>query len=216
MLSVLLDMTHDDGSPLNAVELRDEMMTIFIAGTETTAAAIAWAFEYLSREPAALDRLVAEIDRGEGDAYLTATVQEVLRLRPSIPQIIPRTVMKPIEIGGVRYEPGMLLWASAYLLNRNPSVYSEPGEFRPERFLGSKPGFYTWIPFGGGRIRCLGDKIAIFEMNAMIREVLTQCVLSRSDPQPEATRSRIVITVPAKGARLALRTRTPEPILAGD
>jgi cytochrome P450 len=215
MLSVLLGVTHDDGSPLNAVELRDEMMTIFLAGTETTAAAITWAFEYLSREHAARDRLVAEIDEGENDAYLTATVQEVLRLRPSIPQIIPREVMKPIEIGGVRYEPGMLLWASAYLLDRDPSLYPDPYAFRPERFLGTKPGVYTWIPFGGGRIRCLGDKIAILEMKAVLREVLTQCELRRVDPQPEAPRSRSVSQLPAKGARLELRPRSPEASLAG-
>src|SRR5581483_9699932 len=100
---------------------------------------------YLSRERAARERLVAEIDEGKSDAYLTATVQEVLRLRPSIPQMIARQVMKPIEIGGVRYEPGSLLWPSAFLLHRNPTLYPEPYAFRPERFLGSKPGIHTWI-----------------------------------------------------------------------
>ncbi len=133
MLFLLLGITHDDGSPLDAAEMRDEMMTIFIAGTETTAAALSWAFLYLSRDQAVRERLVAEIDAGESDAYLTATVQEVLRLRPSIPQLIAREVMKPIEIGGVRYEPGMLLWASAYLLHRNPSLYPDPYAFGSAR-----------------------------------------------------------------------------------
>lgn len=215
MLSVLLAITHDDGSPLNAVELRDEMMTIFLAGTETVASGLAWGFEHLSREHAARERLVAEIDAGEGDAYLTATVLEVMRLRPSIPQLIPREVMKPIEIGGVRYEPGMFLWASAYLLHRDPSVYPDPYAFRPERFLGTKPGTYTWIPFGGGRTRCLGERIAIIEMKALLREVLARYELHRVDPQPETTRSRGGTTVPAKGARLELRTRSPEASLAG-
>ena len=81
--------------------------------------------------------------------------------------------MKPIEIGGVRFEPGMILWASAYLLHRDPKLYPEPYAFRPERFLGTKPGTYTWIPFGGGRIRCLGASIAIIEMKAVFREVLS-------------------------------------------
>ncbi|MFF2410408.1 cytochrome P450 [Streptomyces sp. NPDC058092] len=208
MLSVLLGITHEDGTPLSQTELRDEMMTIFLAGTETTAAAISWAFEFLSREPEALEQLVAEIDAGTEDAYLTATVQEVLRVRPSIPQIIPRTVVKPIEIGGVRFEPGMVLWASAYLMNRDPQLYPEPARFRPDRFLGSKPGVYTWIPFGGGRIRCLGDKIALLEMKTVLREVLTHCELHRTDPTPEATKSRSVSTLPAKGAFLELRPRT--------
>ncbi|WP_062204318.1 cytochrome P450 [Streptomyces sp. NBRC 109706] len=215
MLSVLLGITHEDGSPLTIREMRDEMMTIFLAGTETTAAAIAWGFEYLSREHAARERLVEEIDKGEEDTFLTATVHEVLRLRPSIPQIIPRTVMKPIEIGGVRYEPGMLLWASAYLMNRHPSLYDEPDAFRPERFLGTKPGVYTWIPFGGGRIRCLGDKIALLEMKAMFREVLSTCELHRTDMTPEATRSRSVSTLPEHGTRLELRARDRKVSLAG-
>lgn len=216
MLSVLLGITHEDGTPLSQTELRDEMMTIFLAGTETTAAAIAWSFEYLSREPEALARLVAEIDAGEDDAYLTATVHEVLRLRPSIPQIIPRTVVKPIEIGGVRFEPGMVLWASAYLMNRNPQLYPEPDVFRPERFLGTKPGVYTWIPFGGGRIRCLGDKIALLEMKSVLREVLTHCELDRLDPTPEGTKSRSVSTLPSRGALLKLRPRTRRPTLIAD
>jgi cytochrome P450 family 135 len=215
MLSVLLGITHDDGSPLTGREMRDEMMTIFVAGTETTAVALAWGFDYLSREAAARERLVAEIDEGIDDAYLTATVHEILRLRPSIPQIIPRTVMKPIEIGGVRYEPGMLLWASAYLLHRNPDLYPDPYAFRPERFVGTKPGVFTWIPFGGGRIRCLGATIALVEMKAVLREVLANCELSREDPDPEPPRSRIVSTMPAKGARLTLRTRRPQTSLAG-
>ncbi|MGC4746917.1 cytochrome P450 [Micromonospora sp. DT201] len=215
MLAVLLGITHEDGSPLSMREVRDEMMTIFLAGTETTVAAITWSFEYLSHATEARERLVAEIDAGESDEYLTATVNEVLRLRPSIPQIIPREVMKPIEIGGVRYEPGMHLWASAYLMNRDPNLYPDPDVFRPERFLGVKPGTYTWIPFGGGRIRCLGDRIALMEMKTVIREVLSRYELHRADPRPEGTRSRIVVTVPEHGARLILRPREAPVSRAG-
>ncbi|MBW1599887.1 cytochrome P450 [Streptomyces sp. JJ38] len=214
MLSVMLGIKHDDGTPLSAVELRDEMMTMFVAGTETTAAAICWSLEMLSRTPAVRDRLIAEIDEGTDDAYLTATVHEVLRLRPPLPNIILREVMKPIEIGGVRYEPGDQLWASAYLLNRDAERYEEPEEFRPERFLNIKPGTYTWIPFGGGHIRCLGDRIGIHEVKAMLREVLSTCELHRADPTPEGTRSRGVVIVPEHGARLELRPRQPEAALA--
>jgi cytochrome P450 family 135 len=213
MLSVLLRITHDDESPLNAQELRDEMMTIFLAGTETTASAITWALLYLSRDDAARGRLVAAIDAGDDNAYLTATVHEVLRLRPSIPQTITRQVMKPIEIGGVRYEPGGLLWASAYLMHHDPDIYPDPHGFRPERFLGTKPGMYSWIPFGGGRIRCLGSEIAAVEMKAVLREVLTQYELVPAAQRLEKIRSRIVTISPAGRGRLELRPRSRKPSL---
>jgi cytochrome P450 len=209
MLSMLLGSTDQDGNPLSGVELRDEMMTIFLAGTETTASGLAFALEVLSRETEARERLVAEIDKGESDEYLTATVHEVLRLRPPIPNIIFREVMKPVEIGGVRYEPGMLLWASAHLLHQDPAVYPDPTAFRPERFLNNKPNMYSWIPFGGGRIRCLGAEIARAEMKCVLREVLTRCELFRDDPEPETVRSRIVLTQPSKKARVGLHDRTP-------
>lgn len=214
LLSVLLGITDEDGSPLSPQEIRDEMMTIFLAGTETTAAAIAWSFEYLSRSDDVRARLLAEIEAGESEAYLTATINEVLRLRPSIPNIIVRQVMKPIEIGGVRYDPGMDLWASSYLVNRDRTVYPDADAFRPERFLDSKPGTYTWIPFGGGRIRCLGDKIALVEMKSVIREVLTQCELRRPDSKPERAKSRIVVNVPAKFTLVELRDRERQATMA--
>ena len=213
LLSGLLGVAGDDGSPLPAQELRDEIMTMFLAGTETTAAALTWAFEYLSREHAARGALLAEI-AGGGDAYLTATIQELLRLRPSVPQIIVRQVMKPVEIGGVRYEPGMLLWASAYLLHRDPALYPDPYAFRPERFLGAKPGIYTWIPYGGGRIRCLGPSVAELEMKAVLREVLTRYDLARADPRPEKVRTHLITPLPANGTRVILRPRTPQPSMA--
>jgi cytochrome P450 len=213
LISGLLAITDDDGSPLSAQELRDEIMTMFLAGTETTAAALTWAFEYLSREHTARDRLLAEIDEG-GDTYTTATIQEVLRLRPPVPQIILRQVMKPIEIGGVRYEPGMLLWASPYLMHRDPALYPDPSVFRPERFLGTVPGIYTWIPYGGGRIRCLGAAIAELEMKAVLHEVLSRYELHRVDPQPEKVRTYLTTTLPRKGVRLMLRARSPQTSLA--
>jgi cytochrome P450 len=207
MLSVMLGVTKEDGSQLTGVELRDEMMTMFLAGTETTAAGICWTLEYLTREPEVLRKVLAEIDEGTGDTYLNAVVHEVLRLRPPTPQIIPREVMKPIEVGGVQYGPGMHLWASGYLLNRDPDRYPEPDEFRPERFVGRKPGAHTWIPFGGGHTRCLGDRIAIMEMKVVVRELLATCELRRESPKPEAPRSRSVVIVPEHGMRLELRRR---------
>jgi cytochrome P450 family 135 len=212
MLGVLLGISKEDGSPLSAVELRDEMMTMFLAGSETTAAGLSWALEYLTREDEARERLLAEIESGDGDAYLTATVQEVLRLRPPLAILIPRQVMKPIEIGGVRYERGMVLMACPHLLHRDESLYEDPEAFRPERFLGARPGTYTWVPFGGGATHCLGLQIGVYEMKAVLREILSQHELHRPDLRPEPVRSRIVVTVPAKGARLELRAKGPSPV----
>ncbi|WFB10859.1 cytochrome P450 [Streptomyces sp. LX-29] len=214
MLSVMLGIRKEDGTPLTGVELRDEMMTMFIAGTETTASVICWALEYLSRKPAILQRVLTEIDEGAGDAYLTALVYEVLRVRPPLPNIILREVVKPIEIGGVRYEPGMELWASAHLLNRHPDHYEDAERFDPERYLGTKPDLNVWIPFGGGHTRCLGDRIAIHEIKVMLREVLSTCDLRRVDPRPEGMRSRGVVIVPEHGTRLELRPRKAEVSLA--
>ncbi|MFJ8589294.1 cytochrome P450 [Streptomyces sp. NPDC093595] len=211
MLAMMLGMTTEDGSPLSAVELRDEIMTMFVAGTETTAAAICWSLEHLTREPAVFQRLLAEIDEGAGDEYLTATVIESLRRWPPNPHIIPREVVKPIEIGGVRYEPGCMLWASAYLVHHDPKVYPDPYEFRPERFLGVKPSTSTWIPFGGGRVRCLGDRIAMVEMKEVLRELLTTCDLHRPDMTPEVPVGRSVTMTPKRGAQLELRPRKNRP-----
>lgn len=210
MLSMLLRITHDDGSALSTREIRDEVMTMFVAGTETTASAICWALEYLSREPEVAQRVRAELDEGAGDAYLTAVVYELLRVRPPLPMIILRKVMKPLEIGGVRYEVGDELFASAHLLNHDPNHYDDAEAFRPERFLDVKPGANTWIPFGGGAIRCLGDRIAITEIKAVLSNVLSTCELRREDTTPERTRSRGVLIVPENDARLELVPRTAD------
>ncbi|TML26221.1 MAG: cytochrome P450, partial [Actinobacteria bacterium] len=164
VLSLLLAARHEDGSPMSPQELRDELMTLLVAGHETTASELAWAFERLVRTPEPLRRLVAEIDADDGDAYLTATIQETLRRRPVLPNAAPRLVKQSVEVGGWRYEPGACLVANAYLVHHDPAIYPDPYAFRPERFLDSPPGTYTWIPFGGGRRRCLGASFALVEM----------------------------------------------------
>jgi hypothetical protein len=150
----------------------------------------------------------SEIASGNGDAYLTATAYEVLRCRPPLPNIMPREVMKPLEIGGVLYEPGDFIWPSAHLVGTDPKLYKNPKEFRPERFLGTKPDPLSFIPFGGGINRCLGDKIAIHEIKAVLREVITRYDLHRDDLTPERPHHHGVLVVPQHGARLELRPRT--------
>ena len=161
VLSMLLAARHEDGSPMSDQELRDELMTLLVAGHETTASELAWGFERLTRSPAVLARLAAEIDSGDGDEYLTATVQEILRRRPVLPNTAPRLVKQPVNIGGWDYPPGVCVVANAYLVHHDPEIYPDPYAFRPERFLEEQPGTYTWIPFGGGRRRCLGASFAL-------------------------------------------------------
>src|SRR5215208_2131788 len=116
VMAMLLEARHEDGSPMSPVELRDELMTLLVAGHETTASELAWAFERLAREPAVLARLSKEVAAGEGDAYLTATIQETLRRRPVLPNAGPRLVKRPVEIGGWSYETGVCLVANSYLI----------------------------------------------------------------------------------------------------
>ncbi|MQS13789.1 cytochrome P450 [Streptomyces kaniharaensis] len=208
MLSVLLGITHEDGSSLSGVELRDEIMTMFVAGTVTTVSAVCWSIEHFSRDPERLGKLRAEIAEGASQEYLTAAAHEVLRKNPPLPNNLARQVMKPIVIGNVRYEPGQLLVPSAELMNNDPERYPEPDEFRPERFLGVQPGQYTWIPFGGGHTRCMGDQIAIHEIKTMLRELVTNVDFERVEEDPAKAVPRGPVVVPQRGPRMVLRPRT--------
>jgi cytochrome P450 len=207
VLAMLLDARHEDGSPMSPLELRDELMTLLVAGHETTASELAWAFERLTRTPAVLARLTEEIDSGDDDAYVTATVHETLRRRPVLPNAAPRLVMEPVEIGGWRYEPGVCLIADSYLLHHDPDVYPDPYAFRPERFLDEQPGTYTWIPFGGGRRRCLGASFAMLEMKIVLRAVLARNELAPAAPEDEGARRRNITLSPRAGSRAVLRAR---------
>jgi cytochrome P450 len=207
VLSMLLAARHEDGSPMSPQELRDELMTLLVAGHETTASELAWAFERLAREPAVLGRLVDEIDRDDGDAYLTATVQETLRRRPVLPNAAPRLVKQPVEIGGWRYPPGVCVIANAYLVQHDPEIYPEPYRFRPERFLAESPGTYTWIPFGGGRRRCLGASFAMLEMKLVLRSVLARNEMRAGGAGLELSRRRSITLSPGGGATTVLDER---------
>jgi cytochrome P450 len=210
VLSMLLEARREDGSPMSSQELRDELMTLLVAGHETTASALAWAFERLVRTPAVLERLVEEIDRGPaGDAYLLATIQETLRRRPVLPNAAPRLVKQPVEIGGWSYPEGVCLVPNAYLVHHDVEIYPDPYAFRPERFLDSPPGTYTWIPFGGGRRRCLGASFALVEMKVVLRAVLSQVTVREPGDGREPGRRRAITLTPGRGARVVLRARRP-------
>jgi cytochrome P450 len=209
ILSMLLAARHEDGSPMSDQELRDELMTLLVAGHETTASELAWAFERLARSPDVVVRLTEEIDSGAGDAYLTATIQETLRRRPVLPNAAPRLVKQPVEIGGWAYEPGVCMIANAYLVHHDPDIYPDPYAFRPERFLDEQPGTYTWIPFGGGRRRCLGAAFAMLEMKLVLRAVLARSEFRLAGDGLELSRRRAITLSPKHGARTVLRERKP-------
>jgi cytochrome P450 len=211
VLSMLLGARDEDGEPMSAPELRDELVTALVAGHETTASQLAWAFERIAREPHVQSRLHAELDDGADEAYLTATINEILRRRPVLPNAEPRLVKQPIEVGGVHYEPGVVLFASAYLVHHDPAIYPDPYAFRPERFLGSSPGTYTWIPFGGGRRRCIGASFALLEMKLVLRAALARHEL-RPAGEPEVTRRRGIAFSPSGGSRVILTRRTPSQV----
>jgi hypothetical protein len=213
VLAMLLEAKHEDGSPMSEQEIRDELMTLLVAGHETTASALAWAFERLVRQRPALERLVEEIDAGE-DAYVTATIQETLRARPVLPNVAPRLVVKPVEIGGWSYPEGCSLVANAYLIHHDPEIYPDPYAFRPERFLDEPPGTYTWIPFGGGRRRCLGASFAMLEMKTVFRALLGTFEVSAADGSVEVAQRRNITVCPAGGARVTLGERSRVPAAA--
>jgi cytochrome P450 len=207
VLALLLAAEHEDGSPMDAIELRDELVTPLVAGHETTASQLAWTFMHLAHAPAVLGRLRDELDAGEGDAYLTATLYEAMRRRPVLPNTEPRLVKQAIEIGGTVYPPGIVLILHAHLLHHDPEIYPEPHTFRPERFLDEPPGTYTWLAFGGGRRRCLGASFALLEMKIALRTVLERCELHPGSPVPEVARRRSITISPSRGAEVRLRDR---------
>ena len=214
ILTMLLEARHEDGSPMSDQELRDELMTLLVAGHETTASSLAWAFTQLPRHPEVLRRLTEEVRDGDGDDYLNATINETLRHRPVLPNTQPRLVKEPIEVGGWRYPAGVCLVANAYLVHHDADIYPDPYSFRPERFLDEGPGTYTFIPFGGGRRRCLGASFAMVEMRLVLREILSQCELRPTTDGAEVARRRNITVRPGAGARVQLAERQPAAVAA--
>jgi cytochrome P450 len=207
VLAMLLGARDEQGEPMSPAELRDELVTALVAGHETTASQLAWALERIAREPDVQRNLHEELDGDSDDAYLTATINEILRRRPVLGNAEPRLVKQPIEIGGIEYQPGVVLFASAYLVHHDATIYPDPYAFRPERFLGQTPGTYTWIPFGGGRRRCLGASFALLEMKIVLRAVLARFQLRSPGGAPEVTRRRGITFSPSGGSRVVLSER---------
>jgi cytochrome P450 len=211
VLDMLLAMRRPDGSAFSDGELRDQLVSTVIAGHETTASALAWTFQLLAHDCGAQERLVEEIDTDQGQEYLTATVQEVLRYSPVFLFAVPRATVRPIEIGGMTYRPPVHLLACTHFMHHDPALYPDPHEFRPERFLDTPPSPRTWLPWGGGRRRCIGQHLATLEMQTVLRAVLaTRSVLPASG-RIERARWRTMLVAPHAGSRVILRGRQRSP-----
>ena len=206
ILSMLIQARYEDGEPMTDAELRDELMTLLVAGHETTATSLAWALERLMRHPEMIERLRQEFDAGE-DSFLDAVVKETLRLRPVLP-IVVRRLSEPTEIGGRMLPAGVAVAPCIYLIHRRSDIYPEPERFRPERFLESPAGTYTWIPFGGGVRRCLGASFALFEMKTVLRAVLSSVELRPDAPASEPVRRRAITLTPGRRASAIVSART--------
>jgi cytochrome P450 family 135 len=214
ILSMLMTATFEDGTAMDDRDLRDQLMTLLLAGHETTATALAWTFDLLLRHPVELGLLRGSLENGE-DAYLKATIAESLRLRPVVP-LAGRRLASDLVTDDLELPAGTDVTAAIWLTHTDPKLYPDPFAFRPERFLEAAPDTYAWIPFGGGVRRCLGAAFAEFEMRIALREILLRCELRKVDPRPEHTGRRNITFSPKAGTPVVIDSRRPatEPAFA--
>lgn len=206
ILSMLVSARDEDGQGLDDTELRDQLMTLLLAGHETTATALAWCFDQLLRTPDAYERLRAEIDSDGGGDWMEAVIAETLRVRPVVP-MIGRELRKPMTLDGCDLEPGTSVMLSIYLAHTRPDVFAAPYRFDPSRFEGVKPDTYSWIPFGGGTRRCIGAAFAQFEMRIVLRTILASLDLVPGSDFPDRMVRRNVTLSPKHGSPVVVTDR---------
>lgn len=207
VLSLLLQATEETGEPLRDEVVRDELLTLLMAGYETTTAGLTWAFERLLRTPDKLEKLLDDLEAGS-ERYLEAVVKETLRRRPVIP-IVARRSLVPIELLGYTIPARSVLMVPIYLIHLDPEIYAQPLEFRPERFLDGDPEGGAYIPFGGGVRRCLGATLGQYEMMTVLRTVLAQATLSLADPADEPVARRRFTFSPGDEGRAVVESALP-------
>jgi cytochrome P450 family 135 len=205
ILSMLVAARFDDGSAMSDAEVRDQLMTLLLAGHETTATALAWAFDLLFRAPDKLERLREE-EAGDGHEYLDAVVKETLRVRPVVP-FVGRQLGEAMELGGYDLPAGTDVMPAILLAHTRPDVYADPYEFRPERFLEDNPETFAWIPFGGGTRRCIGAAFAELEMRVVLSTILRRATLRPTTNRPERMVRRNVTLSPRGGTPAVLVER---------
>ena len=203
VLSLLLRARDEEGEPMTDIELRDELMTMLMAGHETTATGLAFAFDLLPRSPHILARLRDELE-GEDDTYLDAVVSETLRLRPVI-DAAERTLTKPRTIGGWDLPAGIRVYPAITVVHLREDLHPQPHEFRPERFIEGEAPSYAWLPFGGGIRRCIGAALAQAEMAEVIRTVVSRVDLEPTRPDREPVVMRGITLVPRHGTPVLVR-----------
>lgn len=208
ILSLLLGARDEEGQPMSDDELVDELITMLVAGHETTATALSWAFACMLEHPAALSRLRDEVAGTAGDPaalaalpYLDAVIKETLRLRPIVPDVV-RRLERPMRFAGFDLPAGVHLAPCIHLAHRRAEVYPDPEQFRPERFLDLRPDPYAWLPFGGGIRRCLGMAFALYEMKIVIGVVLARLRLELDRPGTVRVIRRSVTLAPEGGTRV--------------
>ena len=207
ILSLLLQARTEEGEEMNDGEVRNELLTLVLAGHETTANSLSWTWERLVRNPDARESLLHAVRSGEDSAeWVEATIVESMRSRPVVP-FIGRRVKVPWRLGPYAVPADTAIGMSILLLHHREDLYPEPFEFRPERWLGRKPGTYEWIPFGGGIRRCLGAALAMAEQRVVLEATARRLDLEAAEPEPERALHRNVTMIPARGGRVVLRSR---------
>jgi len=201
VLSLLLGARDEAGEPLTDRDLRDELVTLLVAGRETTAALLSWAFHDLARDPSSSARLAAGEER-----FADRVVSETLRLHPPVPLVV-RALRRPLRLAGLDLPAGTVVAPCAVLVHRRPDLYAEPGAFRPDRFAAGRPVAGAFLPFGGGVRRCVGAAFAQFEARIVLEEVCRRFALRPGLPFREPVGRRGIVLVPALGARVAVSGR---------
>ncbi|MEU6582537.1 cytochrome P450 [Nocardia sp. NPDC046763] len=213
VLAMLLQARYDDGSAMTHSEIADELLTLLTAGHETTATSLAWTVERLRRHPDILRRLVEENDAG-GSALREATLLETQRVRPVIDATARKVRTDSLQLGRWTLARGQHVMVSIRLMHDNPELFTNPRDFDPDRFVGARPGTFSWIPFGGGARRCIGAAFATMEMNVVLRVLLRDFTLETTDAPDERAHFRGVALVPAKKGQAVVYRRAPRPPVA--
>ncbi|WP_328402488.1 cytochrome P450 [Nocardia sp. NBC_00403] len=213
VLAMMLQARYDDGSSMSRSEIADELLTLLTAGHETTATTLAWTIERLRRHPDMLNRLVAEADSG-GSELREATLLEVQRVRPVIDATARTVRAESMQLGRWTLPKGQTVVVSIRLMHDNEELFPNARAFDPDRFVGVRPGTFSWIPFGGGARRCIGAAFATMEMNIVLRTLLRDFTLEPTDAPDERTHFRGVALVPAGKGRAVVRRRTPQQAIA--
>jgi cytochrome P450 len=208
VLSLLLQARTPEGEPLTDAEIRSELFGLVLAGHETTANSLAWAWERLTRNPSAYERLRDAVRTDtDADAVIEQTIVETMRSRPVVP-VIGRRVKRPWRLGSYAVPAGTPALISVLLVHHQEDLYSDPFEFRPERWIDRKPGTYEWLPFGGGIRRCLGAALAMAEQRVVLGAMTKRLDLEAADMAPERALHRNVTMIPRGGARVVVRSRS--------